>query len=149
MTQPNTVVIHHQDGDCRFTICRVELTLADRELDLEIETDENPDCPLGFLPPPLLVVESADIGAANLGELEDARLEVARGWEGDDATTERNVFRVYIGQHEALDDNRLSLRRLDERTIAIHWTAESEDFNYYDERAKRTKLEVFATYPLS
>ena len=59
---------------------------------------------------------------------------------------ENNIARIYIGEHQALDNTKIHLHRLSSKEIQISWVADAEDFNYYDERAKRNEIIVHAVY---
>ncbi len=144
--KPNTLTIRHQDGDCVYDVESVMLNVDANGLDLEISTKENPDCVLGFLPAPSLYVESGTISVSTAAELQSEKLQVSSGWDTEDGEKEDNIFRIYIGQHQALDNNILTLERTESGQVQIYWVSDSVDFNYYDDRAKRNELELSAVY---
>lgn len=137
------VTIYHQDSVCNFPVSHVRFEVIDNVLNLEIETGENRACVLGFLPSPTLYIEDAPVLAKSAGEIFDEQLTLPLGWE-DEAVNEKTkeIFRIYIGQHEPLDNNSLKIRCVNESLLEILWFADAVDFNYYDERATRNRLEV-------
>ncbi|MEO0536163.1 MAG: hypothetical protein AAF215_20100 [Cyanobacteria bacterium P01_A01_bin.123] len=141
MPKDNRIIIHHQDGTCPFNVANIKLSVKDGKLDLEIETHENEDCVLGFLPSPTLYVENTEVTARTLAELTREELDVPIGWNTDD-----NIFRIYIGQHQALDHNKVTIRRRNPTEIEIDWKSDAVDFNYYDERARRNVIEAHCVY---
>ncbi len=142
----NQIVIHLQDEDCIYEIESVDLTVSDGLMDLEIKAKPNDDCVLGFLPNPVLTIEDATISAPDVAELNAETLDVKDGWESDGEEKEEDVFLIYLGQHTALDNNHLELKRLSENQIEISWKCDAVDFNYYDERAKRNPIEVHCVF---
>ena len=144
----NSVIIRHQDGLCVFEIETIELRVTKDGLNMEIETKENSDCVLGFLPPPSLFIENAIVPVNCLEDLGQEQIDVniGVGWNFDEASKQNNVFRIYIGQHQSLDNNHLSIERISPTEIKISWIADAVDFNYYDERAKRNVVETYAIY---
>ena len=143
MTDANHITIHHQDGICVYPVARMYLQIVNGVLNLEVEAGTNKECPLGFLPEPTLYVEDADVAARSIVDLGEEKLLVPFGWDdesGEEKTS--NIFRIYIGQHQSLDNNVLQLRRLSDASVEILWQSDAPDFNYYDGRAKRNKVDV-------
>jgi hypothetical protein len=146
MVPDNTVLIHHQDGLCEYRISRVRLTIQGGSLDLEISTERNPECSLGGLGSPTLYVESASVQAASPPELQREDVNVLVGWDTDELSKSDNIFRIYLGEHFALDNNVLAIERVNIHELRLRWEADCVDLNYYDERAKRNRVEAHATF---
>ena len=145
MKVKNEVMVRHQDGDCLFQIDFISLEIDEDGLSLEIETRDNQDCVLGFLPPPSLCIEFAPLSVSTVEELQREVLKAHIGWDPE-GNSEENVFRIYMGQHQGLDNNEVVLSRDNGGNISIHWTSQTNDFKYYDHRAQINSVEVWATY---
>jgi hypothetical protein len=61
-------------------------------------------------------------------ELNEEHLNVAVGWDTDEVSKEDNIFRIYISQHEALNNNRVQIMRMEANQVHIRWHSESQDF---------------------
>ncbi len=128
IAQQNQVVITHLGEPCVFEIDRCELSITGEGLDLDVFTKPNRDCPLGHLSAPQLHIESATVNAKSIQDLIEEHLNVAVGWDTDEAIKEDNIFRIYISQHEALNNNRVTIVRYQDQRIEIQWCAEAQDF---------------------
>ena len=128
IAQQNQVVITHLGKPCVFNIDRCELNITKRGLDLDVFTKPNRECPLGHLSAPTIHIESATVGADAIEALTEEELNVAIGWDTDDETKEDNIFRIYISQHEALNNNRVTIVRNQGKQIEIRWHASAQDF---------------------
>jgi hypothetical protein len=142
----NTLLIHHQDGLCEYGVKNIRLEVSARGLALELEAEENPDCALGSFGAPTLYVEAATVSATSLADLEREYIDVPVGWDTDEASKEDNIFRIYIGEHFALDNNKVAIERIGPGEFRLRWSADAADLNYYDERAKRNRIEVQAAF---
>ncbi len=128
IAQQNQVVITHLGEPCVFDIDRCEMNITENGLDLNVFTHPNRECPLGHLSAPTLHIESATVGASTVEDLTEEELNVAVGWDTDAETKENNIFRIYVSQHEALNNNRLKIVRSQGRQIEIKWSADAQDF---------------------
>jgi len=128
IAEENQVVITHLGEPCVFEIDRCELRITEDGLDLDVFTHPNRECPLGHLSAPTIHIESATIKAKTVGDLEKEELNVPVGWDTDEETKEDNVFRIYISQHEALNNNRVTIVRSQEARIEIQWFADAQNF---------------------
>jgi hypothetical protein len=146
MAAENTVVIYHQDGLCEYRVSEVRLRVVGGSLDLEIETERNPTCRLSGLGSPKLYVEAATVRAVSLAKLEREEIVVPIGWDTAEISKFDNIFRIYLSAHFALDNNVLTIERVDRDAVHIVWEADSVDLNYYDDRAKRNRVEVRTTF---
>ncbi|GAA6143208.1 hypothetical protein [Hydrogenophaga sp. 5NK40-0174] len=141
----NSLVIDHQDGLCVYAIERVQLQVGDGVLDLEVFAEENTECALGFLPAPILYIEGFAVPHASLDSLEEVELAQSQGSDAEIALRENrtgSVMRIYMGGHYFLDNNRVRIQRTSPGSFSIEWTADAEDFNYYDERALRNSVRL-------
>lgn len=127
-TQKNQVVITHLGEPCVFEIERCELSISEDGLDLDVFTNPNRGCPLGHLSAPTIHIESGTVGVKTIEALTAEELNVAVGWDTDEETKEDNIFRIYISQHEALNNNRVKITRNQDRQIEIRWHADAQDF---------------------
>jgi hypothetical protein len=128
IAQQNQVVITHLGEPCIFEIARCELNITEDGLDLDVFTKPNRDCPLGHLSAPEVHIESATVNSTSIHDLNEEHLNVAVGWDTDEASKEDNIFRIYISQHEALNNNRVKIVRTQDKRIEIRWYAEAQDF---------------------
>ncbi len=143
----NQILIEHQDGDCLYTVKSVEMKLHEDGLDMEIDSHENKDCFLGFLPSPTLYLEDVTISAHSIREINNEVISIRHGWEDSDGTEKfSEISRIYIGQHQPLDNTKIILKRISDNEIEISWESDAPDFNYYDERAKRNNVKAHAIY---
>ncbi|MBL8812826.1 MAG: hypothetical protein JNM43_21855 [Planctomycetaceae bacterium] len=137
----NQVVITHLGEPCVFDIEKCKLSISEAGLDLDVFTNPNRDCPLGHLSAPTIHIESGSVGAKSLEALTAEELDVAMGWDTDEETQNRNIFRIYISQHEALNNNRVKITRNQDKEIEIRWQAEARDF--LDIRNPGCKVDVY------
>jgi len=145
MAKYGQVTVFHQEGTCVYEISGAAMTISDGELDMGITTSENKDCRLGILGPPSLAIESASVSAADMSELTEEEINVAVGWDTEEEIKEDNIFRIYLAEHHALDNNKVLISRCGPEEITVSWRADATDFNYCDERAKRNAVEVQLT----
>ena len=137
------LLIKNQDGNCLFTVSSIEIEFFETGLDLTITCLENRDCNLGFLPAPKLYLENIEISENEFNKLETKKVEIPFGWETESGEEkETNIARIYIGQHQALNKNLITLEKIESNLFRVIWASESSDFNYYDDRAKNNKLEL-------
>ena len=126
--QQNQVVITHLGEPCVFDIERCELSIGDDGLDLNVFTNPNRDCPLGHLSAPTIHIESGTVNAKTIDTLTEEELNVAVGWDTYEERKEGNIFRIYISQHAALNNNRVKITRNQDQQIEVKWTADAPDF---------------------
>ena len=124
----NQVVITHLGEPCVFDIDRCELNITKHGLDLDVFTKPNRECPLGHLSAPTIHIESATVGAKAINDLVEQELTVAVGWDTDEETKEDNIFRIYISQHAALNNNRVTIARNRSGQIEIKWFSDAQNF---------------------
>ena len=137
------LIIKHQDGDCVFQISAVEVEYFETGLDLTVTCHKNRYCVLGFLPAPKLYLENINISKNMFSESKEHKIEIPFGWENDAGEEkEDNISRIYIGQHQPLNENIISLEKINSNSYKLSWSSEAPDFNYYDERARNNKLEL-------
>ena len=141
IAQQNQVVITHLSEHCVFDIDRCELKITGDGLDLDVFTKPNRDCPLANLSAPTIHIESATVAAKTIEDLTEEELNVAVGWDTDEEIKEDNIFRIYISQHEALNNNRVSIVRNPDKQIEIKWNADAQDF--LDFRNPNCTVEVY------
>ena len=137
----NQVVITHLGEPCVFDIARCKLSITEAGLDLDVFTNPNRDCSLGHLSAPTIHIESGTVGAKSLETLASEELNVAVGWDTDEEAKKNNVFRIYISQHEALNNNRVKITRNQDNEIEIWWQADAQDF--LDFRNPGCKVEAY------
>ncbi len=141
IARENQVVIFHLGEPFVFEIDKCSLKISDDGLDLDVWTRPNLDCLLGHLSAPSLHIESATVTANSLEDLKVERLDVASGWDTDAERKEDNIFRIDIGQHEALNNNRVYIAQRPDSRIEIRWHSEAQ--NFLDFRDPDCSLEVF------
>lgn len=139
--QENQVVIFHLGEACVFDIDRSELTITDRGLDLDVFTRPNVGCPLGHLSAPHLHIESATVNATSIDDLTEEQFDIEVGWDTDEVSKEDNIFRIYISQHAALNNNKVRIVRRPGNRFEVVWRSESRDF--LDFRNPESHVEVF------
>ena len=137
------LIIKHQDGDCVFQVSSVEVEHFETGLDLTVTCHENRDCVLGFLPAPKLYLENINISKNMFSRNMEHKIEISLGLYNDvGEEKEDNVSRIYIGQHQPLNENTIFLEKINSNSYKLSWYSEAPDFNYYDERARNNKLEL-------
>ncbi|WP_413662490.1 hypothetical protein ACG1BZ_14830 [Microbulbifer sp. CNSA002] len=143
----NYILIKHQDGDCTFQVKSIELALYETGLDIEIRSNDNRDCCLGFLPSPSIYLENIAISSESIGSIQYEEVDIELGWEHENGEEkEENVSRIYMGEHLPLNKTKLILSRVSETELSIALQSTASDFNYYDERAKDNPIEAKVIY---
>lgn len=124
----NYVEISHLGTPFIFEIATCKLAVTEQGLDFGVFTKPNKMSPFGHLSPPHLHIEAATVRASSIDELKCEELQVAIGWDTDEESKDDNIFRIYISQHEALNNNCVRISRRPNDDIEIRWSAESQDF---------------------
>ncbi len=141
----NIVKIYHQDGLCEFPVKDIDFSIGEKKFDLEISTSAGTG-PLAGLGEPHFGIDDATISVSSIDDLTVEALTEVQGWDTLETSKADNIFRVYFGEHLGVDNNEVSLTKNDDGTLTILWKGDAPDFNYYDERAKRNKIEVLVTF---
>lgn len=132
--------IDHLGAQFQYDIQSVELGLSAGLLNLEVTTVANASSPFSHLAPPTLHIEDAVVSVMSLDELGTEEVNVPVGWDTDTSTKTDNIFRIYINQHLALNNNHLTLRRTDVSHLAIDWTCECQNILWYRNPNNRLRL---------
>jgi hypothetical protein len=147
MRLENQVAIYHQDETVAVAIKSIQLRVQQGYLNVEIETLSDERTSLG-MGEPTLYIEEVLLSVQTLEELLFEEISVPVGWDTEEESKEDHIFRIYLHGHYALDNNKLTLRRVSPEAIELIWEADADDFCYYNEQAKRNAITVHAIYSL-
>lgn len=141
----NTLTINHLGEDVVHGIAEVKLEVNDGQLNLEAKAIRNESGPFSHLSSPALYIEDATVSASSKSAIASEEIVVDDGWDTDEIEKEDNIFRICINQHLALNNNRVTLRRVDDQ-IEVDWTCTCQ--NVLDFRDADNELRLHCSIPI-
>jgi len=84
-----------------------------------------------------LTIENKPLNQQQASSVKNIDFEIKKGWDEENG---EGLASAYFGWGIELFNNKISIREV-ENEIWLNWTANSDDVNYYDERAKPTMYE--------
>jgi hypothetical protein len=135
------LVFHHQDGELSFCIVRGAYNLS-QSGELSCSVVCAPNDALDFMAAPHFALLRVPVGE---GLYCGQTLAVNAEATSENILESRPLAHLYAGEHYSPLNTRLTVTSVGERSIGVHVSFITADPNYYDQRAKPTHVEFWAT----